>query len=156
MHELRTRHGGEHDEASLAGGAGDAHLGRTMKTTKKSSESKKDTNGRASRIETAAVTGAVAGAAAGALAGPVGAVAGAVAGSAMGAMAGVALADDSDRRHARERVLDRETGVTEGDLGAADPSQPPAKRGTYSAGSAGAGSTSGSTPSEGPIQDVDD
>jgi hypothetical protein len=125
-------------------------------TTTKRGLAPRSKNGRAGRIETAAVTGAVAGAAAGALAGPVGAAAGALAGSALGAIAGVALADDSDRRHAHDATLDREIGVTGGDLGAADPSQPPARIGAYSGGSAGAGAASGSTPSEGPIQDVDD
>jgi hypothetical protein len=112
--------------------------------------------GRAGRIETAAVSGAVAGAAAGALVGPAGAAAGAIVGGAAGAIAGVALADDAERRHRHDAELDREMGVTEGDLGAADPKQPPARVGAYSAGAAGAGSSAGTTPSEGPMQDVDD
>jgi hypothetical protein len=112
--------------------------------------------GRASRVETAALSGAVAGAAAGAIAGPGGILAGAAVGGAAGAIAGAALADEAEQRHAHERELDRDIGVTEGDLGAADPSQPPARVGAYSGASAGVGGSSGSTPSEGPIQDVDD
>ena len=128
-----------------------------MKTRSKEKDAvPKSRNGRASRIETAAVTGAVAGAAVGSIAGPVGAVAGAVAGTAAGAIAGVALADASERRHAKDDQLDRDIGVTEGDLGAADPSAPPARIGAYSSGSAGAAAVSTRTPSEGPIEDVDD
>ncbi len=108
------------------------------KTTGNEGVEPRSRNGRASRIEAAAATGAVAGAAAGAVAGPVGAMIGAVAGSAMGAMAGVALANDSDRRHVQDAKLDRDIGVTEGGMGAADPTQPPARVGAYSSASSGA------------------
>jgi hypothetical protein len=126
------------------------HMDGHMKTKRAKGQGE-----RKGRIETAAVSGAVAGAAAGSLAGPAGAVAGGIVGGVAGAMAGVALADDAQRRHSHGAELDREIGVTEGDLGAAGPDAPPARVGAYSAGSAGAGVAT-PTPSEGPIQDVDD
>lgn len=130
---------------------------RDMKTSAaKERTGSKSNSGRAGRIETAAVSGAVAGAAVGALAGPVAVAAGAVVGAAAGAIAGVALADDAEVRHSHDADLDRDIGVAGGDLGAAAPGQPPARRGAYSAGSAGVGSPSGATPSEGPMQDVDE
>jgi hypothetical protein len=110
---------------------------------------------KSSRVEAAAATGAIAGAAAGAIAGPAGAIAGGLVGAVAGAAAGAAIADDATRRHAHAAELDREVGVTEGNLGAASPDQPPARVGAYSAGSAGAAGSS-ATPCEGPIQEVDD
>jgi hypothetical protein len=129
-----------------------------MKThaTNKGTERARSKSGRAGRIETAAVSGAVAGAAAGAVAGPLGAAAGLVVGGAAGAIAGAALADDADRRHAHDDELDREIGVTSAGIGAAPPGQPPARIGAFSAASSGAASEGGATPSEGPMQDVDD
>ena len=111
--------------------------------------------GRKAEIETVAVEGAVAGAAAGSLAGAPGAVAGGIVGGIAGALVGAALANEAERDDAHTASLDRDIGVTEGDLGAASPEAPPARIGAYSAGSAGAGSGS-QQPSEGPIQDVDD
>ena len=102
------------------------------------------------------LAGAVAGAATGAVAGPVGVIAGGVIGTVAGALAGAALSDDDVVHSQRDHKLDEEIGVTKGDLGAASPNQPKATRGTYSAASSGAGGSGGATPSEGPLQEVDD
>ncbi len=102
-----------------------------------------------------AVSGAIAGATTGALAGPPGVVAGAVIGAAFGMAAGKTLENEEGRKNAREEQLDREIGVSEGDLGAAPPNQPAARFGAYSASSTGAG-TSATTPSEGPMQTLDE
>lgn len=111
---------------------------------------------RRGRIEATAVTGALAGAAAGSLAGPPGIAAGAVIGVAAGAITGLALADDAGRRQEEEARLDQEIGVTEGNLGAARPDQPPASLGTYSGVSAGTGERPTPAPSEGPMQELED
>jgi hypothetical protein len=133
------------------------HRFSAMKTKKLMQQGRKKAGlGRASRIETAAASGAVAGAAVGAVVGPGGVAAGAILGGAAGAIAGAALANDAERRHAHQRDLDREIGVSEGDMGAADPKAPPARLGVYSAGSAGAASSGGTTPAEGPMQEVDE
>ncbi len=85
---------------------------RIMKTsTPAKATPSMNTNGRTSRVEVAAIAGAVAGAATGAFLGPIGIVVGAVAGTAAGTIIGVALADDSDRRHAHDAELDRDLGV---------------------------------------------
>jgi hypothetical protein len=118
------------------------------KSTKRGAE-------RRARIETVTAEAAVAGAAAGSLAGLPGAVAGGILGGLAGAISGTVLANEAERREADTASLDREIGVTEGDLGAADPTAPPARVGAYSASSSGAESPSG-TPSEGPIQEVDE
>ncbi|HEY2518431.1 MAG TPA: hypothetical protein VGI39_46500 [Polyangiaceae bacterium] len=112
--------------------------------------------GRRGRIEATAVTGALAGAAAGSLAGPPGIAAGAVLGVAAGALTGLALADEAGRLYEKEARLDREIGVTKGDLGAARPDQPRAKRGTYSGVSAGTDARETPAPSEGPMQELDE
>ena len=101
------------------------------------------------------LSGAVAGAALGAIAGPVGALAGGLVGTAIGAIAGQTLDAKDAEETLRDQQLDRDIGVTEGDLGAASPDQPPARRGVYSAASAGVSGSGGSTPSEGPIQDLE-
>jgi hypothetical protein len=127
-----------------------------MKTnrTKKGAPASETIN-RKERIGTGMVAGVVAGAAVGAIAGPAGVVVGGVLGGVTGAAAGGAIANDAERRHAHAHDVDREIGVTGGDIGAASSNQPPARIGAFSAGSAGAGSTA-STPAEGPMQDVDD
>jgi hypothetical protein len=100
--------------------------------------------------------GAATGAAIGLVAGP----AGAVIGAAIGAVAGGVAADVAHRqaveKRERDEELDREIGVTEGNLGEADPNAPPPKLGRYSAASMGVGEGGESTPAEGPIQDVDE
>jgi hypothetical protein len=100
-----------------------------------------------------AATGAAAGAALGAFAGPPGAVAGAVIGAVAGAATGVALATEHDRESVHDRFLDEMIGVFGGDIGAASPDAPPATRGTYSLGSAGADTVSltDDAPDEGPM-----
>jgi hypothetical protein len=90
-----------------------------------------------------AATGAAAGAAIGAFAGPVGAVAGAILGAGIGAATGAAIADDIEDHDQHDKKLDDEIGVTDGDLGAANPSMPPAFRGVYSMGAAGGGGMGG-------------
>jgi hypothetical protein len=112
--------------------------------------------GRAPRVEAAAVTGSLAGAAVGAVAGPAGIVAGAVVGGVAGAITGLGVADAAEWRHRDAAALDDAVGVTAGDIGAASPDLPPARIGAFSAGSAGVPSPGKSTPSEGPMQDIDD
>jgi hypothetical protein len=111
---------------------------------------------RASRVEVTAVTGSLAGAAVGAVAGPPGVVAGAVIGGVAGALTGLGVADDAQWRHGHAAALDDAIGVTAGDLGAASPDLPPARIGAFSSGSAGVSAARHSTPSEGPMQDIDD
>ncbi len=106
--------------------------------------------------EIVAVAGAIAGGAVGAMGGPAGIVAGAIMGGAVGTAIGHTLEKDDERAHEVEEDLDKDIGVSGGDLGAASPNQPPAKRGNYSAGSAGAPTSGGSAPSEGPLQSLDD
>jgi Glycine zipper len=101
-------------------------------------------------------SGAVAGAVIGAAAGPPGIVAGAIIGGVAGAMAGAALDDESSRQASRTRTLDAQIGVSEGDLGAPNLKHPPAKIGAYSAASAGAESSAGEVPAEGPMQPPED
>ncbi len=111
---------------------------------------------RVSRIETGAATGTLAGAAVGAVAGPAGIVAGAVIGGVAGAVAGLGIADEAEWRHRHAASLDLDIGVTGGDLGAASPDSPPTRIGAFSAGSAGASEASHGTPTEGPMQSLDD
>lgn len=101
------------------------------------------------------VAAAVAGATAGAVAGPPGIVTGAIIGGAIGAVVGHTLDDEERRVSLHDQELDREIGVTEGDLGAASPTQPAARIGAFSSASAGA-SNATESPSEGPMQNVDD
>lgn len=104
-----------------------------------------------------AAAGAGAGAASGAIigsfGGPIGAVAGALIGAGIGAATGEAISQEIHDHDVRDKELDDQIGVTSGDLGAADPNQPPASRGTYSMGAAGGGSTGGGggTQDAGPI-----
>jgi hypothetical protein len=121
----------------------------------------KDTSStRASKVrhehETeAGVAGALAGAALGGIAGPPGALAGAVLGGVFGAGAAAALEASSADESARTAELDAEIGITGGDLGAPNLEHPPAKTGAYSGASAGVTSSTGASPAEGPIQEVD-
>ncbi len=97
--------------------------------------------------------GALAGAALGAAAGPPGALAGAVFGGVVGALAGVALENASLESSEHERKLDEEIGVIGGEIGAPNLAHPKAIVGAYSSASAGGGSSSDSTPAEGPISE---
>ena len=97
--------------------------------------------------------GAIAGAALGAAAGPPGAVAGAVIGGVVGAVTGAVLDTQAVESAKREGKLDEEIGVSGGEIGAPNLKHPPAKVGAYSSASVGAGSSSDSTPAEGPISE---
>jgi phage tail tape-measure protein len=99
-----------------------------------------------------AAAGALAGAALGSAAGPPGIAAGAVIGGVAGVISGAVLDSESSRQASRLRELDAQIGVSEGDLGAPNLEHPPAKRGAYSAASAGADSPSGEESAEGPMQ----
>jgi hypothetical protein len=88
----------------------------------------------------------------GAVSGPPGAAAGAVIGGIIGAVAAGVLEKNSADRAAVERELDAEIGVSGGDLGAPNLKHPPAKTGTYSSASTGAGVSGDSEPAEGPLQ----
>ncbi len=101
-----------------------------------------DTKQRAVHSAEGSAGGALAGAALGALAGPPGIAAGAVLGAIAGAMAGAALSKDAAQKQAEDEQLDREIGVTDGDIGAPNLEHPPAVTGAFSAASVGAGGAS--------------
>ena len=102
-------------------------------------------------VAAVALTGLAAGATAGAIAGPPGAILGAIIGGAVGVAAGrVMEARAHDERVIRHR-LDEDIGVTSGDLGAADPEQPPPRFGAYSMPSMGMGRGTYPPPAEGPF-----
>jgi hypothetical protein len=101
------------------------------------------------------VSGAAAGAATGSIAGPPGAIAGAVIGAAVGAVVGRTLDNEQERRHQHDEELDREIGVSDGDLGAASADQPEALVGAYSSASSGGAPISGQPTAEGPMQAPD-
>jgi hypothetical protein len=96
--------------------------------------------------------GALVGAAAGAIAGPPGAVVGAILGAAVGSIAGSVLEQNATDAKAIEGELDREIGVSGGELGAPNLDHPAPKTGAYSAASAGAAASGDEEPAEGPIQ----
>jgi hypothetical protein len=95
--------------------------------------------------------GAISGAVLGGLAGPPGAVAGALIGAAMGALSSMAFVKVATEHEKHDEKLDRDIGITEGDIGAPNLHHPPPKVGAFSAASAGADSSSEVEPSEGPI-----
>lgn len=97
-----------------------------------------------------AAGGAAAGAVIGAVAGPAGAAIGAVLGGATGAVAEALVERDAETARSRSAKLDKEIGVTEGDLGAPNLKHPPARVGAFSAAASGAGAT-GHTLAEGPL-----
>jgi phage tail tape-measure protein len=103
----------------------------------------------------ASVAGALGGAAMGAIAGPMGAVAGAIIGGALGAGSVAALASSAEDDKARNDALDAAIGVSEGEIGAPNLDHPAAVSGAYSTASTGGSSSSGDSPAEGPIQEVD-
>jgi hypothetical protein len=76
-------------------------------------------------------------------------------GTAVGGLAGLAATEAETAHELHEHELDDAIGVTKGALGAAPPGQPPATRGAFSAASAGVSST-GTSPAEGPMQDLDE
>jgi hypothetical protein len=95
----------------------------------------KKTSGAAAAA-TGTALGAAAGAAAGAIAGPPGIVAGAILGAVAGAATGEALVENDEDQEAVNAKLDREIGVTGGNIGASMTTMP-ARIGAYSSGSAG-------------------
>ena len=104
-----------------------------------------------------ALGGVAAGAVAGAIVGgPPGAAIGALVGSAIGFAAGVILERDQKARREHDAQLDRDIGVTEGNLGEASPNQPPSVRGVFSCASLGIRSGGGGEFADGPIQDLSD
>jgi phage tail tape-measure protein len=100
-----------------------------------------------------AAAGAAAGALAGTLAGPVGMAIGAVIGGFIGGAAGVAVETTETEKSAHDAQLDRDIGVSGGNLGAAAPGQTPSS-GRFHAASLGV-TDSGPESSDGPIQNVD-
>jgi hypothetical protein len=120
--------------------------------TKKAKKGEKRKNAHVLHEAEGVASGAAAGAALGAAAGPAGIVAGAIIGGAAGAVAASALEKDAARKAARERELDKQIGVTGGDLGAPNLKHPPARVGAYSAASAGATTSDDyDEPAEGPM-----
>ncbi len=100
----------------------------------------------------AAGSGAVAGAAFGSIAGPPGMVTGAVLGGAVAAVVAAVLDNEDSRKVARTRELDREIGITDGEIGASNLAHPPPTIGAFSVGSTGADGATTEPPAEGPIQ----
>lgn len=98
-----------------------------------------------------AAGGAIAGAALGAIAGPAGVAAGAMIGGVVGALVARVADEEADRTSLHDAELDAIIGVDGGTLGAPNLKHPPAVRGTYSLGSAGACSVSGRGEADGPI-----
>ncbi|HVY44544.1 MAG TPA: hypothetical protein VHB21_01645 [Minicystis sp.] len=95
--------------------------------------------------------GAPAGALAGSVAGPAGAAVGAVIGTLVATAAAEVAHGDAAERREEDEQLDRDLGVTEGDLGAASPDAPPPRIGCFSAAASGAATSSRDEPVEGPI-----
>lgn len=95
--------------------------------------------------------GAISGAVLGGLAGPAGAVAGALIGAGMGALSSMAFETVAAKQDVHDEKLDRDIGISEGDIGAPSLQHPPPKVGAFSSASAGAEGSSGVEPSEGPI-----
>jgi hypothetical protein len=100
------------------------------------------------------MSGAAAGALAGAIAGPAGMGAGAVLGSLVALVAGEVAHEDAAFRRAHDAELDREIGVTDGDLGAAHEGAEPG-RGAFSAACMGIHGH-GRAPAEGMIPGTDE
>jgi phage tail tape-measure protein len=90
----------------------------------------------AAEVAVEALVGAAAGAALGVLGGPPGMVAGAIIGGAVAGAAGEALHDQNIEKERADEQLDRDIGVTEGNLGEASPDQPPST-GRFHSGSLG-------------------
>jgi hypothetical protein len=110
----------------------------------------------AAELAAETLAGAAAGAALGVLAGPPGVLAGALIGGAVAAVAGAALHEEIAYESAADAQLDRDIGVFGGDLGEVSSDAPKSKRGAFHATSLGLGGGSQATPSEGPMQNLDD
>jgi uncharacterized protein YcfJ len=102
---------------------------------------KKQTKDRLEHEAEGSVAGALAGATLGAFGGLAGAAVGAALGAAAGALAGFAVEKDDEKHKAEDDELNREIGVSGGDIGAPNLEHPDAKVGAYS------GSGSGAPPS---------
>jgi hypothetical protein len=100
----------------------------------------------------ASAGGAVAGAAIGAFAGPPGVIAGAVIGAMAGAVVDFEMRSDSSFEAERDRLLDKEIGVSGGEIGAPNLVHLTAKIGAYSGASLGSGTDTEEQPAEGPMQ----
>ena len=99
-----------------------------------------------------AAAGAAAGALAGTLAGPIGMAIGAVIGGFVGGAAGMAVESGDQEKSAHDEQLDRDIGVSGGNLGEARPDQPPS-HGRFHAASLGVNDGVVES-SDGPIQNV--
>jgi hypothetical protein len=99
--------------------------------------------------------GAISGAALGAMAGPPGAVAGAVIGGIVGALASAAVQSEAYDIADRDRELDAELGISEGDIGAPNLEHPPAIVGAFSIANSGADVVTDEAPAEGPMPPAD-
>lgn len=100
-----------------------------------------------------AAAGAAAGAIAGTIAGPIGMAIGAMIGGFVGGAAGVAVETSGQQERAHDEQLDRDIGVSGGDLGEAPPNQKPS-RGRFHAAAVGSVDAEPES-SDGPIQNVD-
>ena len=97
------------------------------------------------------VGGLAIGATVGSVAGPPGAIVGAIVGSVIGAGAGLVWGEMQDGEELKDERLDREIGVTDGNLGSARPNQPKARIGAFSAASMGAGGGDSGETADGPM-----
>ncbi len=96
-----------------------------------------------------AAAGAAAGAIAGTIAGPIGMAIGAVIGGFVGGAAGVAVESADQEQSLHDEQLDREIGVSGGNIGEASPDQPPS-HGRFHSASLGV-SERGPESSDGPL-----
>ncbi len=123
---------------------------------KKNNQSHSPSKKRLAHEAEGAAAGAIAGAAFGSAAGPPGALAGAVIGGIVGVVVGAGVDAQIVESAERERSLDEEIGVSGGEMGAPKLEHPAAKVGAYSSASTGTGSSSDSTPADGPISEPSD
>jgi hypothetical protein len=89
------------------------------------------------------------------MAGPPGAITGAVIGGIVGALASAAVQSEAFDLADRDRELDAELGISEGDIGAPNLEHPPAVIGAFSAANSGAGVITDAEPAEGPMPPAD-
>jgi len=150
--KLQERYGLLKDEAEKQANEWIAKLAVEMDVEVPGGEAATEKKGRREHEAEGGAAGAVAGGVLGAVGGPPGVVAGAVIGAAAGALAGFAADRESAARETEEAKLDREIGVSDGELGAPNLEHPPATVGTYSGSSTGTSSTDGEAPAEGPMQ----
>jgi hypothetical protein len=99
-----------------------------------------------------AAAAAAAGAIAGTVGGPIGMAIGAVIGGIVGAAAGVVVESEDREKSLHNEQLDRDIGVSGGNIGEASPNQPPS-HGRFHAASLGVADEEAES-SDGPIQNV--